>query len=76
MESDLDPPPCSRKWLILVGRFTGDNDVSRGNLVIPLDPPLEKGEDFIPPFGKWFDRFTILSLPKEGGWEGFKGVIF
>jgi hypothetical protein len=24
-----------------------------------------------PPFGKWFDMLTILSLSKEGGKEGF-----
>jgi hypothetical protein len=29
-----------------------------------------------PPFGKWFGMLTILSLSKEGGWEGFKEAIF
>ncbi len=51
---------------------------------IPLNPPLPRlgGEKdyqrgiFSPPFGKWFGALTILSLSKEGGWEGFKEVIF
>jgi len=37
-----------------------------------LPQPLFAKEGRIPPFCKWFDRLTILSLPKEGGQEGFR----
>jgi hypothetical protein len=45
---------------------------------MPLDSllsPFRKGEKDSPPFGKCFDILTILSLSKEGGWEGFDSVV-
>ncbi len=35
-----------------------------------------KGGRVLPPFCKWFDRLTNLSLPKEGGGEEFRKDIF
>jgi hypothetical protein len=35
-----------------------------------------KGGRVLPPFCKWFDRLTILSLPKEGDGKRFRKGIF